>query len=497
VETPLYVAVDLGAGSGRVFLVGLDARGLLFEEIRRFHYPPQEVAGHLRWPFGSMLDEIRAGLRDAGTRARALARPIASVGVDSWAVDYGLVDGTGLLVEDPICYRDRRTEGMMAEVFAKVPRTDLVSRTGIQCLAFNTVYQLAAHVKAGLDPRAQKLLLIPDLVAYNLTRHAAAEYTNATTTQLLNTRTGEWDLALCERLGLPTRLLPEVIAAGTDLGPMTPPVTRDLQLPNVHVVAPATHDTGSAVVGTPLRKGWAYISSGTWSLVGIERETVLMNESVTRANFTNEGGAYDTIRFLKNVMGMWILESCRREWQARGRALPWGELVEAAGAVRSTPAVIDPDDPRLFNPGSMLDTLQALLAETGQSCPDTPEAIARVVLDSMAFRYAEVLEEIARLTGEPILGVHIVGGGSLNRHLNQATANASGLRVVAGPVESTVIGNVVLQAICRGRFPSLDVARQYIASNLPHTEYAPSPTAAFVAASRRYAEIVAHRQTSS
>jgi rhamnulokinase len=497
VDTPLYVAVDLGAGSGRVFLVGLDGKGLLFEEIRRFHYPPREIQGHLRWPFASMLDEIRLGLREAGARARALDRSIASVGVDSWAVDYGLVDGTGLLVEDPICYRDKRTEGTMAQVFAKVPRADLVSRTGIQCLPFNTVYQLSAHVKGGLDPRAQKLLLIPDLVAFNLTRHAAAEYSNATTTQMLNTRTGEWDLALCERLGLPTRLLPEVIAAGTDLGAMTPPVVRDLQLPNVHVVAPATHDTGSAVVGTPLRKGWAYISSGTWSLVGIERESVLMNDEVTRANFTNEGGAYDTIRFLKNVMGMWILESCRKEWQAGGRILPWGELVAAATALRSTPGVIDPDDPRLFNPASMLETIHALLAETGQSTPDTPEAIARVVLDSMAFRYAEVLKEIARLNGDPILGVHIVGGGSLNTHLNQATANASGLPVVAGPVESTVIGNVILQAICRGRFPSLDVAREYVASRLPQTTYTPSPTAAFMGALRRYAEIVANRAPSS
>lgn len=496
VDTSLYVAVDLGAGSGRVFLVGFDSAQLRLEEIRRFTYPPRMIEGRLRWPFATMLGEIRAGLRAAGERARALGRPIASVGADSWAVDYGLVDGTGALVEDPVCYRDHRTDGMMAQVFTRVPRAEIVSRTGIQCLPFNTIYQLAAHVQSGINPRAQRLLLMPDLIAFTLTRRAVAEYTNATTTQLLDT-TGQWDLALCERLGLPTRLLPEVVAAGTDLGTMTPDVARELQLPDVHVVAPATHDTGSAVAGTPLRKGWAYISSGTWSLVGIERETVLTSDAVTLANLTNEGGAYDTIRFLKNVMGLWILESCRKEWEAAGRILPWSELVASASALSETPAVIDPDDPRLFNPASMVETIARLLAETGQSCPDTPAAIARLVLDSLAFRYAEVLEQIAGLTGEPILGIHIIGGGSLNAHLNQATADASGLPVVAGPVESTVLGNGIVQAICRGRFSSLGAAREHVAARVPQTEYVPSPTAAFRAAARRYAEIVANRTVSS
>ena len=196
---------------------------------------------------------MKAGLRAAGVRARALGRPIASVGVDSWAVDYGLVDGAGVLLEDPVCYRDDRTAGVMEQVFARVPREEVVARTGIQCLPFNTLYQLAAHAQAGVHPRAQRMLLIPDLLHYFLTRQAAAEYSNATTTQMVNTRTGEWDLAMCQRLGLPTRLLPEVVAAGTDLGPMMPAIARELDLPNVHVVAPATHDTGSAVVGTPLR----------------------------------------------------------------------------------------------------------------------------------------------------------------------------------------------------------------------------------------------------
>lgn len=490
-DDALYVAVDLGAGSGRVFLTGLGERELLLEEVRRFHYPPRQVAGHLRWDLRLMFDEIKAGLQDAGVRARALGRPIASVGADSWAVDYGLVDGAGKLVEDPVCYRDARTSGVMEQVFARIPRAEVVSRTGVQCLAFNTLYQLYAHSREGIPPGAQRLLLIPDLLHFFLTRRAVAEYTNASTTQIVDMRTGEWNLAMAERLGLPTRLLPEIVPAGTDLGPLVPAFARELQLPDVHVVAPATHDTGSAVAGTPLTKGWAYISSGTWSLVGIERGTVLMNDEVTRDNFTNEGGAFDTIRFLKNVMGLWVLESCRREWQAQGLEVPYDRLLAGVAALDVTPAVIYPDDPRFFNPPSMLGAIAAQVAETGQSCPAEPAAVARAVLDSLALRYASVLRAIARLTGEPILGVHIVGGGSLNEHLNQATASATRLPVVAGPVESTVIGNVIVQAIVRGRFTSLDVARGHVARHVPLTQFTPRPTAALDAAARRYAEVEA------
>jgi rhamnulokinase len=306
---------------------------------------------------------------------------------------------------------------------------------------------------------------------------------------MVNAQTREWDLALCQRLGLPTRLFPEIVAAGTDLGPLLPSLARDLELPDVRVVAPATHDTGSAVVGTPLRTGWAYISSGTWSLVGIERATALMGPEVTRHNFTNEGGAYDTIRFLKNVMGLWILEECRREWLARGLDVAWTALVADASALPGTPAVIDPDDARLFNPETMLGAIETQLGETGQSCPAAPAAIARVVLDSLALRYAAVLREIAHLSGAPIRGVHIVGGGSLNEHLNQATADAAGVPVVAGPVESTVIGNAVVQAIAHGRFPSLEVARAHVAARVPQKRFDPHPTPAFAAASRRYAEV--------
>ena len=395
-----------------------------------------------------------------------LGRPVASVGVDSWGVDYGLVDGTGDLVEPPVCYRDHRTDGVMDAVFARVPRADVVERTGIQCLPLNTLYQLYAHAREGIPPQASRLLLIPDLVHRFLTHHPVVEYTNASTTQLVNTRTGEWDLSLAQRLDLPMRLFTEIVPAGTDLGPIVPALARDLGLPTAQVVAPATHDTASAVVGTPLRDGWAYISSGTWSLVGVEREDVLVNADVVRHNFTNEGGAFDTVRFLKNVMGLWILESCRKEWRAAGVDLPYETLLAQVAAIPESPGVIFPDDLRFFSPSSMLAAVDAQLRETGQAVPDTPAGIARIVLDSLAWRYASVIGMIGAITRSRPSGVHIVGGGSQNWYLNQATANATGLPVCAGPVEATVIGNTIVQAIAHGRFPSLEAARAYTADHV-------------------------------
>ena len=490
-DDSLYLAVDLGAGSGRVFLAGLGADEWHFEEIRRFQYPPSQQAGHLRWDFGVIVTEVLTGLRTAGDRARLLGRPVASVGVDSWGVDYGLVNGNGDLVEPPVCYRDHRTDGVMEAVFARVPRADVVERTGIQCLPLNTLYQLYAHAREGIPAQAARLLLIPDLLHRFLTHHAVVEYTNASTTQLVNTRTGEWDLALAQRLDLPTRLFPEIVPAGTDLGPIVPPLARDLGLLTTQVVTPATHDTASAVVGTPLRQGWAYISSGTWSLVGVEREDVLVNDDVVRHNFTNEGGAFDTVRFLKNVMGLWILESCRKEWRAAGLDLPYDTLLAHVSALPEPAGVIFPDDPRFFSPSSMLAAVESQLRETGQPVPDAPAGLARIVLDSLAWRYASVLEMIGAITRSSTSGVHIVGGGSQNEYLNQATANATGLPVLAGPVEATVIGNTIVQAIAHGRFTSLEAARAHTANHVPLRQYTPVPSRVFDELGRRYRDLAA------
>jgi len=455
---------------------------MLLEEVRRFYYPPAEAAGHLRWDVTKIFDEIKQGLRTAARRAHELGRKIQSVGVDSWAVDYGLIDDHGELVEWPICYRDERTQGAMDHVFARVSREEIFERTGIQFMAFNTLFQLFAHQREGIPATAQKLLLMPDLITFWLTGECVAEYTNTTTTQMVNARTGKWDYDLLERLSLPATLLPEIVPAGTPIGPML----AELGIDAAPVVAPATHDTGSAIAGSPLREGWAYISSGTWSLVGVERDDVLINQEVARYNFTNEGGAFGTIRFLKNVMGLWILESCRKEWQ-----VDYDALLAEVSSIEDYPALIFPDDPRFFNPPNMLEALAMQLAETDQEMPGNAAAVAKAILDSLAFRYASVLRTIETLTNRKIEGVQIIGGGSQNNYLNQATANASGLPVSAGPIEATVIGNVLVQSIADGRFASLTAARQYVAQNIQLQNFTPKTSGACEEAARRYLAIEA------
>ncbi|HEY6187590.1 MAG TPA: rhamnulokinase family protein [Pyrinomonadaceae bacterium] len=487
----LYIAVDLGAGSGRVFLTGVDEGELLLEELRRFRYPAGESGGHLRWKLPKIFDEIRAGLNRASERARELGRPIESIGVDSWGVDYGLIDDAGVLIENPICYRDERTRDTMEQVFALVPREEIFERTGIQLMAFNTLFQLYAHALEGFPRRAARLLLIPDLINFFLTGRAVTEYTNATTMQMLSARTGTWDQELIERLGLPLHLLTEIVPAGTRLGPLKPALADQLGLSRVSVVAPATHDTGSAVAGAPLEDGWAYISSGTWSLVGVEREDVLINREVARHNFTNEGGAFGTIRFLKNVMGLWIYESCRREWKKQGLDVSYESLLPQASALEDCPALLFPDDVRFFNPVSMLAAMKEQLTESGQAMPDNPPAMSKTILDSLALRYASVLRTIESLTGRKINGVQIGGGGGRNDYLNQATANATGLTVLAGPVEATVAGNLLVQAVSSGRFASLREGRRHVAENVKLKKFTPARTPAWEEALRRYESLEA------
>jgi rhamnulokinase len=502
----LYIAVDLGAGSGRVFLGGLREGEFLLEEAHRFHYPPVDEAGHLRWDLAKIFAEIKAGLRCAGERASELGCRVHSLGVDSWAVDYGLLDAGGKLIENPVCYRDERTQGMMEKVFARLSRQEIFARTGIQFLAFNTLYQLYAQKQEGLPETASQLLLIPDLINFFLTGRAAGEYTNATTTQMMNAGSQSWDREILEPLELPAHLLPEIVPAGTELGELKPLLAEELHLEAIKVIATATHDTASAVAGAPLEEGRAYISSGTWSLVGVERRAALINAEVARHNFTNEGGAFGTIRFLKNVCGLWILESCRRQWQERGLEVDYDTLLREVEAIDEYPALIFPDDARFFNPPSMLDAIAEHLAEVGQhgltdaasrspiassGFMDHPPVVAKVILDSLAFRYASVLRVIESLTGGRIDGVQIVGGGSLNDYLNQATANASGKMVLAGPVEATVTGNILVQAIAAGRFASLREARQYVARNLQPKKFMPRLSPQLEDAARRYATIEA------
>jgi len=486
---PLYIAIDLGAGSGRVFLGGMSPSELLLEEVHRCQYEPIRANGHLRWDASEIWKQVQSGLAKAAERARQLKRPVASVGADTWGTDYALIDAEGGLCENPYCYRDNRTENTIEKVFERVSRDEVFNRTGVQFLLFNTLFQLHAHVEAGLPHNAARLLLIPDLIHFQLTGRPATEYTNATTTQMVNAQTSLWDPDLLSSLNVPQHLLMEIVPAGTDLGPLTVSVVKETGLTSARVIVPATHDTASAVAGTPLETAFAYISSGTWSLVGIERDRPLINSLVRRCNFTNEGGAFGTIRFLKNVMGLWILESCRKEWREKGLQSDYSELLAQVSSLQETPSVIFPDDPRLFNPPKMLEALSNHLVETGQRVPSTPATWTKTILDSLALRYASLLRTIESLTGEKIRGIHIVGGGSKNDYLNQMTATVTDLPVIAGPAEATVAGNILVQAIAQGRFRSLTEGRAHLARSVELKRFMPHKTTAIEEACRRYASI--------
>jgi rhamnulokinase len=481
----LYIAVDLGAGSGRVFLVGFGDDELLFDEVARFHYPPVNRNGHLRWDFGLILDEIKLGLKAAGRKAEKLGRSVRSLAIDSWGVDYGRIDDDGRLMADPICYRDDRTRTAMERVFAIVSREELFASTGIQILNFNTIYQLFSEDKIRLN-EAQSFLLMPDLINYFLTGLVSAEYTNATTTQLVNARTKNWDRDIIEQIGLPPHLFPKVVEAGTDLGPLKPEITDDTALSRTRVLATASHDTASAVAAAPIDDGWAYISSGTWSLIGIERDEPFINNDVARHNFTNEGGAFGTIRFLKNVMGLWIFESCRKEWKSRGIVIDHDAIIKGVSETDDFAGLIFPDDERFLNPESMLGTIATQMRETGQQLDNDPVAVSKIIFDSLAFRYASVLRTIELLTARKLKGVQIVGGGGRNEYLNQLTADAVGLPVQAGLFEATVMGNAAVQAISAGRFASLTEARKYIRRHKSLKTFSPRTPPALLDAAKGY-----------
>ncbi|MCX6538108.1 MAG: rhamnulokinase [Acidobacteria bacterium] len=487
----LHVAIDLGAGSGRALVGGAGPTGLRLTEVHRFHYTPRRVDGHLRWDIGALTEGVRAGLQRARAAAESLLAPIVSIGVDSWAVDYALLDAEGHLLEDPICYRDERTADAIDEVLAVLPREEIYARTGIQFQQFNTLYQLWAHVRDGLSDRATHLLLMPDFCHHLLCGSLVSERTNASTTQLLDARTGRWDEQLFDRLHLPRHLMPDIVAAGTALGTLRPELGGERDVAPVSVIAPGTHDTASAVAGTPLAPGWAFISSGTWSLVGVERNEPLLSEAAARANLTNESGVFGSVHLLANVMGLWLLESCRREWEAEGRGQDLPSLLRAVARVPESAGVVFPDDRRFFTPSSMVSALRVALTDSGQADTNDPVLLTKLVLDSLALRYGSVVDRIEQLTGQAIKGLHVVGGGSQNDYLNQATANASGRPVLAGQVEATATGNVLVQAITTGELASLEEGRRLLGGSRTLRRFEPRDRARWVEASKRYRDLEA------
>jgi sugar (pentulose or hexulose) kinase len=467
-----YAAVDLGASSGRVMVgtVGPGTVGL--SEAHRFPNLPVRVSGTLFWDVLGLYRGVLEGLRAAGGG-------LTSVGIDSWAVDYGLIGDAGALRGNPVHYRDGRTTGVAARVFEKVPAEKLYATTGLQHLPFNTVYQLVAESDLA---HAAKLLLIPDLIAYWLTGAAGAEATNASTTGLFDVGTGDWAWALIGELGLPARLFPPVRRPGELIGETLP----EAGIGKVPVVAVGSHDTASAVVGVPARDArFAYISCGTWSLVGLELDAPILSEASRQANFTNEGGVDGSIRYLRNVMGLWLLQESLRTWGLDGSALP--ELLGDAASEPAFAAVVDPDDETFLPPGDMPARIAEFCRRTGQAPPGSRAAVVRCVLDSLALAYRRTLRRAQELSGHEVDVVHIVGGGALNTLLCQLTADACGLPVEAGPVEAAAFGNVLVQARAAGEAgEDLTALRGLLRASQHVVRYEPRPgQAVWDAAERR------------
>jgi rhamnulokinase len=394
--------------------------------------------------------------------------------VDTWGVDYGLFDADGELIEEPVCYRDSRTEGAMEKVFEKVSRGKIFEKTGIQFLVINTLYQLYSQViNNELPAETSALLLMPDIFNYLLCGAMGNEYTMASTSQLLGVTSRKWEKSLFDALHLPYSVMNEIVMPGRELGILREEIQKSTGMGPIRVVTPAAHDTASAVAATPLENEWAYISSGTWSLVGIETSEPITDSKALEYNFTNEGGVYGTYRFLKNVMGLWILESCRKEWKSKEGAMDYNKLIEEMEKAVPFQALINPDDPYLLNPDSMLSCLNQYFKSTGQAVDFNQVQVSRIILESLALRYSQVVREIEVASSSKIRGIHIVGGGSQNIFLNQATADAAGVPVRTGPVEATAIGNILVQAISQAQFKDLAEAREYIRKNTSINAYKP------------------------
>jgi len=468
-EQKPFLAFDLGAESGRAILARLHSGVLTTQEIHRFKNEPVEYGGSLHWDVARLWREMRKALSDLETVE------LAGIGVDTWGVDYGLLSDRGELLQNPYHYRDSRTTGTIDEVLRILSKEEIYESTGIQFMPINTLYQLyaAKEQTPGILRSAQKLLMIPDLFNYWLTGKEVCEYTNATTTQFVNPVSRMWATHLLERLDLPSHLLAPIVEPGTVIGPLQKNLTRETSFVNTPVIAPATHDTGSAVAAISAREGTAFLSSGTWSLLGTEIDRPILSTEALRLNFTNEGGVQGTTRLLKNVMGLWMLQQCRHEWMTQGQCHEIIELLEMA--TRETPfvALVDPDHESFLRPLNMPAAIDAFCQHTDQPPPKSHGAYVRTILESLAFKYRLVLRNLERLTGRSIEKIRVIGGGSKNRLLNQFTADATGKQVLAGPAEATAIGNVAMQILATGGATSLREVRAIVDRSFPAEIYSP------------------------
>jgi rhamnulokinase len=484
-----YLACDLGAESGRVVAGCIAGDRLELEELHRFTNGPVETAGTLRWDPDRIRQEIVTGLAIAGER---FGDRLAGVGVDTWGVDFGLLDAQGRLIEQPWHYRDARTTGMMEEAFSILERGDIFARTGIQFMQLNTLFQLLAMVCADSEAldRAERLLFMPDLFAWMLSGSKVNEFTISTTSQCFDPRAGTWAHTMLEELEIPTRIFGRIVPPGTILGELLPEMAEATGCRDLPVIAPGSHDTASAVAAVPSSAADAiYLSSGTWSLMGVEVAEPVITEQSLEHNLTNEGGVGDRFRLLKNIMGLWLVQECRREWAAQGRERSYEELTALATGAPAFGPLVDPGDERFLQPGNMPERMRAACRETGQPEPEDEGALVRCALESLACEYRRVAGILDELTGRKGGVIHIIGGGSQNRLLNQLTADATGRRVLAGPVEATAMGNIMVQAMARGEIASLAEGRALITASVEPEEYLPRADGAWDGAFERYLTI--------
>lgn len=467
-----YAAIDLGAESGRVVVGAFDGRRLTLDEVHRFPNVPVTVAGTLHWDVLRLWGDIETGLRKAGA-----AGELASCGVDTWGVDFGLLDARGRLLANPVHYRDTRTAGMVDLALEAVSREELYGVTGTQLIEINTLYQLLAMARAD-DPllrQADRLLMTADLFAHFLSGASVSEFTLASTSQALDARTRDWARPMLERLGIPTHFLPEVVPPGTVVGPLLPDLADHRGLGGTQVVLPGSHDTASAVAGTPLASpSTAFLSSGTWSLLGLEMREPVINAASLAADLTNEGGVDGTRLLLANVVGLWLVQESRRALWADREPPTYDALAGLAEAAPAFTAFIDPDDERFLRPGDLPARVREFCAETGQPVPEDAGTLLRVVLESLALRYASAIDSLRASSGRDVDALRVVGGGSSNRLLCRLTADATGLPVKTGPVEATATGNLAVQAIAAGELASIAEARELAARSFPSTEYEPN-----------------------
>ena len=444
----------------------------------------------MHWDVLRLFQELKKGLSLA---ARQTNRQLAGIGSESWGVDFALIGKDNTLLGYPCHYRDKRTEGMMEEAFRRVSKEEIFRRTGIQFMRINTLYQLLSLVisRSPLLEMAESLLPIADLFHFFFSGEKRSEFTLATTSQLYDPREGNWSRVLLDKLGIPLRIMPEVISPGTVLGDLLPEIAEEVGLKKLKVIAPACHDTASAVAAVPVQeKNWAYLSSGTWSFLGLELPSPIINDKVLEYNLSNEGGVGNTFRFLKNIMGLWLLQQCRRTWEEKGKSLSYTELTEIAQRSKPFQAFIDPDEEVFLNPPDMPGEIREFCRKTGQSAPQDQASIIRTILESLALKYNMVLRQLEEISWRKVDRLHIIGGGVQNCLLCQFTANAAAIPVVAGPVEATATGNILLQALALGDISSLEEGRKIVRASFPLVTYEPEDTNLWEEAYQRFLKVL-------